>query len=265
MSLTTLVTHLEPGDGPAVDARIGSALCLAEAQAARLIALVFAADATSGSDAELAAAEARTIARLREQAERRGVACQVRARSSFAYGIGEVLADHLRVADLGVLTAAEAPAAGQRILLRAAIFDGGRPVLVLPEARPLTALPSRVVVAWDASPAAVRATHGALPFIRQAAETIVLTVTDDKELRSGQSGIELASLLARHGGKTRFSSVQRGAGDAYDSILAAAGELDADLLVMGAVHHSPLHQLLLGSATERWLKLGPTLPTLLAA
>jgi nucleotide-binding universal stress UspA family protein len=265
MSLTTLVTHLEPGEGPAVDAQIGSALTLAAAHAARLIALVYPTESARGAEAEQAEAEARTTARLREQSERRGVACQVRTRSSVAYGIGEVLADHLRVADLGVLTAAEAPAAGQRVLLRAAIFDGGRPVLVLPEARPLTALPSRVVVAWDASPAAVRATHGALPFIRQAAETIVLTVTDDKELRSGQSGIELASLLARHGGKSRFSSVQRGSGDAYDSILAWAGELQADLLVMGAVHHSPLRQLILGSATERWLKQGPRLPTLLAA
>lgn len=265
MSLTTLVTQIEPGDAATVDVQIGSALTLAAAHAARLIALVYPTESPRGAEAEQAEAEARTVGRVREVAERRGIACQVRTRSSFAYGIGEVVADHLRVADLGVLTATDAPGAGQRILLRAAIFDGGRPVLVVPAARPMAAAPARVVVAWDASPAAVRATHGALPFIRQAAETIVLTVTDDKELRSGQSGIELASLLARHGGKTRFSSVQRGSGDAYDSILAAASELGADLLVMGAVHHSPLHQLILGSATDRWLKLGPTLPTLLAA
>lgn len=264
MSLTTLVTQIEPGESAAIDGAIASALSVAAAHGARLIALVYPTEST-GSEAELAAAEARSTARLREAAERRGVACQVRTRSSYAYGIGEVLADHLRVSDLGVLNAAQTPGAGQRILLRAAIFDGGRPVLVVPEARPLTGAPTRVVVAWDASPAAVRATHGALPFIRQAAETVVLTVSDDKELRAGQSGIELASLLARHGGKTRFSAVQGGAGDAYDSILAAAAELDADLLVMGAVRHSPLHQLILGSATDRWLKLGPTLPTLLAA
>lgn len=264
MSLTTLVTQIEPGDAATVDAQIGSALALAAAHAARVIALVYPTVAR-GTEAEQAEAEARTTARLRELAEQHGVPCQVRTRSSFAYGIGEVFADHLRVADLGVLNAPEASGPASRILLRAALFDGGRPVLVVPAARPLAAMPTRVVVAWDASPAAVRAAHAALPFVRAAEETVVLTVTDDKELRSGQSGIELASLFARHGGKTRFSSVPRGTGDAYDAILAAAGELGAELLVMGAVHHSPLHQWLLGSATERWLKQGPRLPTLLAA
>ncbi|MCU0756970.1 MAG: universal stress protein [Xanthomonadales bacterium] len=265
MHLTTLVTQIEPGDAAAVDAQIGSALTVAAVHAARVIALLYPTDSSGAMEAEAAEAEARTSARLRELAERYGVPCQVRTRSSFAYGIGEVLADHLRVADLGVLNAPVSPGTASRILLRAAIFDGGRPVLVVPAAGPLAAMPTRVLVAWDASPAAVRATHGALPFLQQAVETVVLTVTDDKELRAGQSGIELASLLARHGVKVRFSAVPRAGGDAYDTMLAAAEEFGAELLVMGAVHHSPLHQLLLGSATDRWLKQGPRLPMLLAA
>lgn len=265
MRLTTLVTHVEPGEASAVAAQLVSALTLAEACGARLTALVFAAEVASGTDADIAATEARTVAQVRAAAEQRGVPCQVRARSSFAYGVGEVLADHLRVGDLGVFSAYAAVGPGQRMLLRAAIFDSGRPVLVVPADRPLRSMPARVVVAWDASPAAVRATHEALPFIAQAAETLVLTVSDDKELRSGQSGIELASLLARHGAKPRFSSVQRGSGSAYATLLAAAREAQADLLVMGSVHHSALHQLILGSATEDWLRQGPGLATLVAA
>jgi nucleotide-binding universal stress UspA family protein len=126
-------------------------------------------------------------------------------------------------------------------------------------------LPQRILVAWDASPAAVRAIHGALPLIRRAAETIIATVSDDKELRLGQSGIELTHLLARHGAKTRFMALQRGSGGVLERLLAAASDTEAEMLVMGAVRHSPLRNLVLGSATQDVLSDALSRPILLAA
>jgi len=269
MTLTTLVTHIAAGDPEALDAGLTTPFALAEAFSAHLTALVFpietgtAATATPGLDP--AAAEERALAHLRAVAERRGISCEIRSRSSFAYGVGEVFGDHLRVSDLGVFTLNATRGVGQRALLSAAIFDSGRPVLMVRQNQPLRAPPSRIIVAWDATPGAVRAVHGALPFIQRAAETLVVTVSDDKDVRTGQSGIELTHLLARHGAKARFSEVRRDGGSVLERIMAAAQDAEADLLVMGAVRHSPLRNITMGSATQDLLDRGLRLPTLVAA
>jgi nucleotide-binding universal stress UspA family protein len=269
MTLTTLVTHIEPGEPAAVDAALVTPFALAEAYSAGLTALVFPVEtalaAATTPSWDLATAEEQAVAQVRAAAERRGVSCEIRSRSSFAYGAGEVFADHLRVGDLGMFTLRPARGAGQRMLLGAAIFDSGRPVLVVPQARPLTTPPARVIVAWDATPAVVRATHDAMPFIQRAAETLVVTVTDDKDLRPGQSGIELTHLLARHGAKARFIALRRDRGGVLEAILAAAGDAQADMLVMGAMRHSALRNMVMGSATQDLLESGPRLATLVAA
>jgi nucleotide-binding universal stress UspA family protein len=259
LSITTIAAHVAPGVDPS--ASLLTPFALAEAFAAHLTALVFDAEPPANADA---AAEERTVAAVRAAAERRGVACEVRGRSSFAFGTGEVLADHLRVSDLGVLAVEGAPGAGQRFLIGSAVFATGRPVLLSPAAAPLSAMPRRVIVAWDASPAAVRAVHGALPFITRAEETLVVSVTDDTETRPGQSGVELTHLLARHGAQASFLGVPR-AGSVLATLSAAARDRQAGLLVMGAVRHAPLRDLVFGGATRDLMDRGPSLPTLLAA
>lgn len=259
LSITTIATHVEPGEDPS--ARLVTPLALAEAFSAHVTALVFAAEPSDSADG---AAEERTLTAVQQAAARRGIACEARGRSSFAYGSGEVLADHLRVSDIGVLTLPAAPGAGLRFLIGSAIFATGRPVLLAPAAAPLAALPRRVVVAWDATPAAVRAVHGALPLIARAEETLVVSVTDDKEMRPGQSGIELTHLLARHGARASFLAAPR-EGGVLATLAATAATRGAGLLVMGAVRHAPLRDLVLGSATRDIMDRGPQLPTLLAA
>jgi nucleotide-binding universal stress UspA family protein len=259
MTVTTITSHIAPGAGLA--AGLVAPLALAEAFSARLTALVFHAEPPADDDpgpAQLA------IATLREAAERRGIVCEIRDRGSIAAGISEALAEHIRVSDLGVLTMTGAPGSGARMMASSAVFATGRPVLLVPAAAPLAAMPRRVVVAWDESPAAVRAVHGALPFISRAEETLVVSVSDDKGLRPGGSGAELTRLLSRHGARATFISAPRGS-----SVLAAleglAAQHEATLLVMGAVRHAPLRDLILGGATRDLMDRGPTLPTLLAA
>jgi nucleotide-binding universal stress UspA family protein len=267
MTITTITTHVEPAGGAALEAAFAAPFALAEAHGARLTALVFPAETmqaeASSPGWDLARMEEEAAGRLREAAERRGIACEIRTRSSFAYGVGEVMADHMRVSDLGVLTVQRAPGAGQRMLIGSAVFESGRPLLLVPAGK-ASFPPSRVVVAWDATPAAVRAVHGALPLIRAAAETLVVTVTEDKEMRAGQSGIELAHLLARHGARASFTSVKR-SGGVLETLAASVREAPGGLLVMGALRHSPLHNMVFGSATTDLLQSGPTVPTLLAA
>lgn len=271
MTITTITTHIEPAPPETLEAALEAPFALATAHGAQVTALVFPAEAALAEAStpawELAQREERAAAHVRAAADRRGIRCEVRSRSSFAYGIGEVMADHLRVSDLGLLTLRGAPATGQRLVIGAAVFDSGRPVLLMPSGARFRVPPARIVVAWDATPAAVRAVHGALPLIRSAAETLVVSVTDDKEPRHGQSGIELAHLLARHGGRAGFAAVRKAGRCVLGTLVAKAGEGDAEatLLVMGAVRHAPIRNLVFGSATTDLLEAGPPMPVLLAA
>ena len=269
MTFTSILTHLDPAMAIEAEAAAATSLALAEAFSAHVTALIFPMDsaltAPTPADDATKQLEDRAAEAFTAIAQRRGVASETKKRTSFAYGNGEAFADHLRVSDLAVLTGQSAPGIAAQILQQAAIFESGRPVLLVPQARPLAGLPQRILVAWDASPTSVRAIHGALPLIRGAAETIIATITDDKELRPGQSGIELTHLLARHGAKTRFMALQRGSGGVMERLLAAAADTESDMLVMGAVRHSPLRNMVLGSATADVLSDVLARPILLAA
>jgi nucleotide-binding universal stress UspA family protein len=274
VAITTIALHVEPGTPETVNACLALPLSVAEAHAAHVTAVVFAAgafrdasgaDMTSLTDQDLIARDDAVALHVQKVLEARGLRFEVRGRSSFAYGVGEVLADQMRVSDLGIMSFGRGVDVGKRFVASGGIFSSGRPLLLLPPDHVASSHPSRLVLAWDASPAAVRAIHGALPFIKRSEAVTIVSVTDDKEFRHGQSGVELAHLLARHGAHATFRPVQRGRGGVARAILEVAQEAQADMMVMGAVRHAPLHNLVFGSATMDLLDQGPTLPTLLAA
>lgn len=258
MTITTITTHAWPGTAQEVGQRLAPALAVAEGFGAWVSALVFAVD---GGEAQEDAAAASAEALM----ARRGVRGEVRRRSSFAYGAGEVLADQARVSDMAVLGLDPAHGMAGRLLLAGAVFGSGRPVLLVPPGVGLAQLPRRVMVGWDASAAAARAVAGALPFLQRAEETVVATVSDDKALRPGQSGVELTHLLARHEVRASFASVPAGGGGALAALAGAARAQGAEMLVLGAVRHSPLHDLVFGSVTEALFQGAGGLPCLVAA
>jgi hypothetical protein len=219
VAITTIALHVEPGTLGTVDACLALPLAIAEAHAAHLTALVFAAgafrdasgaDVTSLTEKDLIAREDAVAVHVQKTLEARGLRFEVRGRSSFAYGVGEVLADQMRVSDLGIVSFGPGADAGERFVASAGIFSSGRPLLLVPPGRVAAGHPSRLVLAWDASTASVRAVHGALPFIKRAEAVTVVSVTDDKDFRPGQSGVELTHLLARHGAQATFRPVERG-------------------------------------------------------
>ena len=228
MAITTITTHIEPGAGEMTDSALESALSLASAHGAQVSALIFATDLALETVPHESTApdglEDRAAAHVEAAAQRHGVSIEFRTRSSFAYGIGEVMADHLRVSDLGIIGVRHPASHGERILIGASVFGSGRPAMLIPAGTRLGPRPN-VVVGWDATPACVRAVHDALPFIKAAQETLVVTVTDDKEIRKGQSGIELTHLLARHGARASFSPIQRSGRSVYEALAAKVEEV----------------------------------------
>ena len=254
MTIACIATHLEPGGITEVEQSLATAFMLADSFSAHLSTLIFPVDVGAATadvtEQELAALETQTAVYARDTAERRGVSIDIRPRSSFRFGIGEVLADQIRVSDLGLITIGAGHGYGQRFLLEGAVFDSGRPVLLVPAQAPLLRLPRRIVIGWDATPAAVRALHGAMPLILRCEEAFVVTVTDDKELREGQSGIELTRLLTRHGVKSTFVSPRKEGASVLNTLCRTARECHAELLTLGAVRHAPIHELVYGSATK---------------
>lgn len=268
MPITTIAVHIEAAEMATVEARTALPIALARAHEAHVTALVFKTNVLEGSDVSSSGQaldeDEDTIARrVRDLLEGAGVRSEVRNRSSFAYGIGEVFADQMRVSDIGMMAFPHGAPIGAQFIASGGIFSSGRPLLLYPAAEQSKC--ARIAIAWDASPAAVRAVHGAMPLIRKAETVTVLCITDDKEFRQGQSGAELTHLLARHGATAEFQSLRRGRSSIGGALEDAARGARADLLVMGAVGHSRLHNIVYGSATKDLLENGRSLPTLVAA
>lgn len=269
MTFKSILTHVEPSSSPLESKHLAYALQLAEAFKAHLVALVFETEVMEPT-AEKAAGDAvgrdaHVATQIREAAESRSVSCEVRGRSSFAYGFPDVFIDHARVSDLSVIGYGPSRTMAQRMLAGQAIFFSGRPTLIVPEAVNLPALPRRVAIAWDATPASVRALHNALPLILQAEETIVFSVTDDKELRRGHSGLEVTNLLARHGATARFEPILLQRRNVMVALTEAAAFHQASLLVMGCLGHSPIYEMVFGSATTDLLRGQATMAVLASA
>lgn len=264
MPVRSIVTFVEPSEVDKDPAALSPALGWAGALGARLVVLAFTVNVTGTGGSDEAQDFAGTRAAIQALAEKAGVSAEVVDRSSFAYGIGEVFADHLKVADIGILRGRRGPLVGERLLAQAALFDSGRPLVLVPQ-QVSRAPVRRALIAWDGTNAAARAMQDALSLLAPGSEAIVARITDDKALRMDQSGIEAAHHLARHGIRASFREVPRLGRDVYAALLDAAKETDCDLIVAGAVRHSPLHDLVYGSVTQRVLDGDCDLPVLLSA
>lgn len=262
MAIRSIVTFVEPSDISRNPAALSLALTWAGALDARVVVLAFPVDVSGHSADEGDFTETRDA--ITALADRAGVPATVVDRSSFAYGIGEVFADHMKVADLGILTGRRGPLVGERLLAQAALFDSGRPLVIAPRNRP-PATPRRALIAWDGTHAAARAMQDALSILAPGSEAVVARVTDDKAFRMDQSGVEAAHHLSRHGIKAEFREIPRNGREVYDALVSAAREADCDLIVTGAVRHSPIHELVFGSVTSRVLDGDCLLPVLLSA
>jgi nucleotide-binding universal stress UspA family protein len=167
-----------------------------------------------------------------------------------------------RVHDLTVLDAARPDDAPARNAVESALFDTGRPLLIIPPqgAQPP---PRRVLIAWDGSARSARAVKEAMPFLRLADKVTALTVTDEKDLSLMTSGAALEAYLARHGIGCALAALSGKAGSAAELIRSFAVSEAMDMLVMGAFVHSRLRQAILGGVTRSLLDDCP-LPLLTA-
>ena len=173
---------------------------------------------------------------------------------------GELLAEAARGADLTVL--AQESGAGLEALapqpIHHVVLSAGGPVLVLPSVAIPPTIGRRVVVAWNGSREAARATKDALPFLTSA-EAVVLLAAGEDAAAALDTGM---GLLKRHGAEVVARQTELGSAHGATLLQAAAAER-ADLLVMGGYGHSRLREIVLGGATREVLR-DARLPVLLS-
>jgi nucleotide-binding universal stress UspA family protein len=146
------------------------------------------------------------------------------------------------------------------------IVASGRPLLVVPYAGDFAAgVGRRVLVAWDGTREAARALHDALPLIGKAEAVTLMTVRDDEAdfARDAPALARLVQHLSRQGLRASHERTVRGDVPVADLLLSRAADLDIDLIVAGAYHHSQFREALVGGVSRDLLD-HMTVPVLMA-
>jgi nucleotide-binding universal stress UspA family protein len=136
--------------------------------------------------------------------------------------------------------------------LEAALFESGKPVLIVPKAAAAPRTIGRnVLIAWNRSTEQANTNAYALPILKAAEQVTLLTV--EGGLTPGPSGEEAARHLRRNGVKVTALTVKPESRSTGEVILDRAAALGCDLLVKCAYTQSRLRQMIFGGATRHIL------------
>ncbi len=153
--------------------------------------------------------------------------------------------------DLLIVGKTNTDAAGSTMPPERLILEGGRPVLVVPDA-PYPSIGTRIMIAWNNSRESARAVFEAMPLLEAASMVKVLAVNPDgrndvKDLVSGQV---LAETLKRHGVKASAAETFTEEASVGELLLSRIADEGCDLLVMGCYGHSRLREMVFGGVTR---------------
>ncbi len=140
------------------------------------------------------------------------------------------------------------------------VIAAGRPVLLVPRAGEFRSAGLRALIAWDGSRESARAVHDAVPLLMKAKEATVYRVNpraDDEAIDADIvahlkfMGIAATRHTTRAGRPPSETAVIGPRNfDVGDVLLSASADIGADLLVMGAYHHSRARESVFGGVTH---------------
>ena len=166
--------------------------------------------------------------------------------------------------DLAIVGQAEPEtSAVKATIVEAALFDSGRPVIVVPYIQKAPLKLDRVMVCWDGSRAAARAIADAMPLLERAGLLEVVIIANEPGKQDEIEGADMGQHLARHGLNVEVKRMNYGNLEVADALLSHAADFDADFIVMGGYGHSHLREFVLGGATRSILR-SMTAPVLMS-
>jgi|HubBroStandDraft_6_1064221.scaffolds.fasta_scaffold272337_1 nucleotide-binding universal stress UspA family protein len=146
----------------------------------------------------------------------------------------------------------------ERRALHTALFDTGRPVLLVPPELPPAPFGRRIAIAWRDDGRTIKAVLSALRLAEGAEQIHVLAGARDTA-----SPPRVPDILDEHSIDATLHVLLISGQQAFgEALLAAAHEVGADMLVMGAFARHPVRSLILGGVT-RYMLSHADLPVLL--
>ncbi len=174
--------------------------------------------------------------------------------------------DHCMRSDLVVV--GQSPEEGfdgfEREFAERLIMESGRPVLIVPHTGTFSSIATHIIIGWNMSPEAARASADAIPLLQRAEQATIVTVNADANA-AGEDlpGADLATMLSRHEVTVKTEAIMSTGRKTGEALLTKASDLGADLIVTGAYGHSRLREYIFGGVT-RYLLKHMTVPVLMS-
>lgn len=212
---------------------------------------------------ENAKAAKEAIAKFKQAAEKVGISTEAQMIEASLTGAPNAFGRIARVYDLSIANQSEpGKSAPESLIVEAALFESGRPVIVVPYIQKDSFKLDHVMVCWDGSRTAARALADAMPLLEFAKAVEVVTVAIGHNKDDGNLGADVSQHLARHGLKAVTKRIVADA-DVTSTLLSHAADSSADFIVMGGYGHSRLREFFLGGVT-RGILGAMTVPVLMS-
>jgi nucleotide-binding universal stress UspA family protein len=194
------------------------------------------------------------IERFDAAAARRLVSTEHRLLRTIGAEAPAIFAVLARRFDLSVFMQSEPSRANNDDMIETALFQSGRPLIVVPYDQKGGLKLDRVVCCWDGSRVAARAFNDALPLLAKATAVDLLIVLNGKTNAEEVRGVEMAAHLAHHDVKVEIATVAAPDIDVTNAILSYVADNSGTLIVMGGYGHGRLREVILGGVTRDMMR-----------
>lgn len=143
----------------------------------------------------------------------------------------------------------------RRAMFESALYEAGRPLILVPPRRSAKSIGKVVLVAWDGSREGARAMADAHPILERAENIYVFSI--DVGARDGPAGADASAHLRRSGLRCHQRTVSGQRHEIERLLLGECAALDVDLLVMGGYGHPRIHEFLFGGVTRALIRASP--------
>src|SRR5215468_2022096 len=204
------------------------------------------------------------ISRFETAVKKAGVAGETRMLDATFGGAPTLFAQIARRFDLAVVGQAQRDqGATDTLMIEGALFESGRPLVVVPYIQKRGLTLERVLACWDGSRTAARAIGDARPFLERAKAVDLVMVAEERKSGDEISGANMSEHLTRHGVAASLKRIAKGDLAVEDVLLSYAADSGADFMVMGGYGHSRLREFILGGVT-RGILASMTVPVLMS-
>lgn len=222
------------------------------------------AEVIESQQADNEAAAKAAVDRFAEATRRAGLSAEPLSLTASLAGAGEQFGRIARRFDLAIVGQAEPEASSvDEIIAETALFESGRPMILVPYIQKAPLKLDNVMVCWDGSRQSARAIADAMPLLVKAGRVEIVIVTNERGKQDEIEGADMGQHLARHGLTVDVHRITGGDIDVADALLSHAADSGADFMVMGGYGHSRLREFVLGGVTHSIFR-SITVPALMA-